>query len=63
VEHYADGDLVNSKTMVAREPAEPESLYVWGPNISLAFLSGQMKDALKQVPSAETGALEQVAAN
>ncbi|KAF4548078.1 Hypothetical protein D9617_32g091980 [Elsinoe fawcettii] len=31
VEHYADGDMVNSETPVSRLPAGPESLSVWGP--------------------------------
>lgn len=47
VEHYSDGDLVNKGSSVAREPAAPSSLYVWGPNLPLAFMSGKMEDAGK----------------
>jgi catechol 2,3-dioxygenase-like lactoylglutathione lyase family enzyme len=31
VEHYADGDLVNSETEVTREELTPHSMYIWGP--------------------------------
>ncbi|EXJ66678.1 uncharacterized protein A1O5_10349 [Cladophialophora psammophila CBS 110553] len=37
LEHYADGDLVNSETEVAHVPAGPEALYVWGPPIPETF--------------------------
>ncbi|KIW88451.1 uncharacterized protein Z519_11020 [Cladophialophora bantiana CBS 173.52] len=37
MEHYADGDLVNSETEVAHVPAGPEALYVWGPPIPETF--------------------------
>ncbi|KAI9736302.1 MAG: hypothetical protein M1834_001188 [Cirrosporium novae-zelandiae] len=45
VEHYSDGDLVNSDTPVSRLPEAPETLFVWGPNIPLAFLTGNVEDA------------------
>ncbi|PMD28975.1 Glyoxalase/Bleomycin resistance protein/Dihydroxybiphenyl dioxygenase [Hyaloscypha variabilis F] len=44
VEHYSDGDLVNKDTPFQREPAGPNSLYIWGPNLPLAFLSGKLED-------------------
>ena len=44
IEHYSDGDLVNRDTPVSREPASPNSLFVWGPNIPLAFLTGRIED-------------------
>ena len=30
MEHYVDGDLVNSETPITREVASPDRLYVWG---------------------------------
>lgn len=45
VEHYSDGDLVNQNTPVSKEPAGPQSLYVWGPNIPSSFMSGKIEDA------------------
>ena len=30
LEHYIDGDLVNSETPITREVATPDRLYVWG---------------------------------
>jgi hypothetical protein len=45
IEHYSDGDLVNCKTEVTRSPASPESLYIWGPNVPLAFITGKVEDA------------------
>lgn len=30
LEHYIDGDLVNSETPITREVASPDRLYVWG---------------------------------
>lgn len=50
VEHYSDGDLVNEDTPVGREAAAPHTLYVWGPNIPLAFLTGKIEDAGKDMP-------------
>ncbi|KAF2009473.1 Glyoxalase/Bleomycin resistance protein/Dihydroxybiphenyl dioxygenase [Aaosphaeria arxii CBS 175.79] len=44
VEHYSDGDLVNSKTIYSREVAAPNTMAVWGPNVSLAFLTTRMED-------------------
>jgi len=38
VEHYADGDLVNEKTLIGRCPATHESLAVWGPEAPIDFL-------------------------
>ncbi|PMD50745.1 Glyoxalase/Bleomycin resistance protein/Dihydroxybiphenyl dioxygenase [Hyaloscypha bicolor E] len=46
LEHYSDGDLVNIDTKVTREPAAPQTLFVWGPNIPLAFMSGRIEDAV-----------------
>jgi hypothetical protein len=49
VEHYSDSDQVNCHTPFGREPAAPSSLYIWGPNIPLGFVSGRVEDAGKQV--------------
>jgi hypothetical protein len=38
VEHYADGDLVNSKNPIGRSPAADEMLYTWGPELPSTFL-------------------------
>ncbi|KAH7141797.1 trihydroxytoluene oxygenase [Dactylonectria macrodidyma] len=38
IEHYADGDLVNSKTPISYSPAGDESLAVWGPEVPKWFL-------------------------
>ena len=38
VEHYVDGDLVNSETPINREPASPDGLYVWGPDLPPTFM-------------------------
>ena len=37
VEHYADGDLVNSETPIARIKAGPGALSVWGPQVPEVF--------------------------
>lgn len=47
MEHYSDGDLVNQDSPFHREPAGPNSLYIWGPNLPLAFLSGKLEDVGK----------------
>jgi hypothetical protein len=47
VEHYSDGDLVNENSPFHKEPAGPNSLHIWGPNIPLAFLSGRLEDVGK----------------
>ena len=39
VEHYSDGDLVNEDTPTGREPAAPDTLYVWGPNLPRSFIT------------------------
>lgn len=52
IEHYSDGDLVNEKTPLSREVACPESLYVWGPNLSLGFATGRVEDAGKPLMAA-----------
>jgi hypothetical protein len=51
LEHYSDGDLVNEHTPVGRQAAAPDTLYVWGPNIPLAFVTGQVEDAVKAIPT------------
>lgn len=38
MEHYADGDLVNSRTPIAYVKAGNESLAIWGPELPLSFL-------------------------
>lgn len=37
VEHYADGDVVNSKTPVSHAQAGPDALSVWGPEVPEVF--------------------------
>lgn len=37
VEHYADGDLVNCDTPVAKVQAGPQALSVWGPPVPSVF--------------------------
>ncbi|CAH0017106.1 unnamed protein product [Clonostachys rhizophaga] len=38
VEHYADGDVINSETPIGYGPAGDESLAVWGPDVPKTFL-------------------------
>jgi hypothetical protein len=40
---------VNEDSPFQKEPAGPNSLYIWGPNLPLAFLSGKMEDVGKLV--------------
>jgi hypothetical protein len=51
LEHYSDGDLVNEDTAQQREVESPNSLYIWGPNIPLGFVTGEMKDANVPIPA------------
>ena len=44
VEHYSDGDLVNENSPFEKQPAGPNSLFIWGPNLPLAFMSGKLED-------------------
>ena len=37
VEHYADGDVVNSETPITNIPAGPGALSVWGPPVPEVF--------------------------
>jgi hypothetical protein len=37
IEHYCDGDVVNSQTPVANEQAGPHLLSVWGPPVPEGF--------------------------
>ena len=41
---------MNEETPFGREAAAPDTLHVWGPNIPLAFLSGRIEDAGKEMP-------------
>jgi hypothetical protein len=50
LEHYIDGDLVNEDTPPQREVESPNSLYVWGPNIPLGFVTGKIDDAGVPIP-------------
>jgi Glyoxalase/Bleomycin resistance protein/Dioxygenase superfamily len=55
IEHYADGDLVNSTTPVGYAPAGHESLAVWGPEVprwcaSTTLALGETKLTWTQVP-------------
>lgn len=47
MEHYSDGDQVNCHTPFGREPAAPNTLFIWGPNIPLGFVTGRVEDAGK----------------
>ncbi|KIY00985.1 uncharacterized protein Z520_03651 [Fonsecaea multimorphosa CBS 102226] len=55
VEHYSDGDVVNNRTPAPRLAATPNSIAIWGPNVSLAFLTGRIEDAKKELPKLSTG--------
>ncbi|KAH7124475.1 hypothetical protein EDB81DRAFT_911211 [Dactylonectria macrodidyma] len=56
VEHYSDGDLVNAETTIAKEPAAPDTTAVWGPNVTLAFLTTRIEDIKADaVPAVEPG--------
>jgi hypothetical protein len=50
LEHYSDGDLVNEDTPWGRELEAPDSLYIWGPNIPLGFITAKVEDAGKVIP-------------
>ncbi|KAH8893629.1 Glyoxalase/Bleomycin resistance protein/Dihydroxybiphenyl dioxygenase [Thozetella sp. PMI_491] len=50
VEHYADGDLVNSQTVVTRAPESPNSHHIWGPQNSLGFVTARIEDLGKPIP-------------
>jgi hypothetical protein len=54
LEHYSDGDLVNSETPTSREAAAPDTIHIWGPNVPLAFLTGKMED-VGRAPNPLTG--------
>lgn len=49
LEHYCDGDIVNERTAFTRAPEAPDSLYVWGPNVPMGFVTGKMEDAEKAI--------------
>ncbi|RSL56897.1 hypothetical protein BHE90_014370 [Fusarium euwallaceae] len=51
LEHYADGDLVNCNNPPQREPASPDSISIWGPNVPLAFLTRRQEDMGKFLPA------------
>jgi hypothetical protein len=48
LEHYSDGDVVNKDTPYTRSPEAPDSLYIWGPNLPLGFVTGNPDDANKE---------------
>ncbi|KAI9774082.1 MAG: hypothetical protein M1840_005175 [Geoglossum simile] len=54
LEHYSDGDLVNSETPTSREAAAPDTIHIWGPNVPLAFLTGKVED-VGRAPNPLTG--------
>ncbi|KAL4861561.1 hypothetical protein BDV12DRAFT_203881 [Aspergillus spectabilis] len=54
IEHYSDGDLVNNANPFCREAEAPDTLYVWGPNIPLGYVTGKVKDALPNVGSQQS---------
>ncbi len=39
MQHYTDGDTVNSDTPIGYGPAGDESLAVWGPDLPAGFLN------------------------
>lgn len=39
LEHYVDGDQVNSETPISKDVASPDGLYVWGPDLPPTFMS------------------------
>jgi hypothetical protein len=39
--------MVNEKTPVEREPQSPHSMYIWGPDVPLAFMTGKVEDVGK----------------
>ena len=39
--------MVNQDTRFEKLPGGPESLYIWGPDLPLAFISGKLADAGK----------------
>lgn len=41
---------MNEDTPFGREAAAADTLHVWGPNVPLAFLSGRIEDAGKEMP-------------
>lgn len=47
MEHYSDGDMVNSSTPFQNMAGGPDTIYVWGPNFPLAFVTGKIEDAGK----------------
>jgi hypothetical protein len=47
LEHYCDGDVVNVNTPTEREPQHPHSMYSWGPDVPLAFMTGKVEDVGK----------------
>ncbi|KAH7116338.1 Glyoxalase/Bleomycin resistance protein/Dihydroxybiphenyl dioxygenase [Dactylonectria macrodidyma] len=55
LEHYADGDLVNCNNPHQREPASPDSISIWGPNVPLAFLTRRQEDMGKFLPPPGAG--------
>jgi hypothetical protein len=59
IEHYPDGDLVNQSTLFSHEPAAPHTLYVWGPNVPLGFLTGKPEDFGKDAQQPEGNSLEE----
>jgi len=38
MEHYSDGDQVNSATSVAKSKLSKDGLFVWGPDVPDTFL-------------------------
>lgn len=38
---------MNNRTPAPRQPATPDAIAIWGPNVSLAFLTGRIEDASK----------------
>lgn len=44
LEHYADGDMVNSKNPPQRIAAGPESVAIWGPQVPLGFFTRRHED-------------------
>lgn len=47
LEHYCDGYVVNDQTPVEREPQSTRTIYSWGPEVPLAFMTGKVEDVGK----------------
>jgi hypothetical protein len=54
LEHYSDGDMLNSDSIPTREAAGKDTLHIWGPNVPIAFLTAQAPERAVQPPDIVT---------